>query len=128
IQNIVSSSSYIQKKYSYWSSRGVGGPKPSLLKLGNTLQIAGQDCPPTDEIALVQQHGKVYGTYLLFSPTLTVADPDIIKQVLVKDFNIFADRRQLNTYHELFNTGQLFAKRDDWKRIRAITGPSFTTG
>jgi cytochrome P450 family 9 len=35
---------------------------------------------------------RIYGTYLVTEPCLVIKDPDLIKQVLVKDFNHFVDR------------------------------------
>jgi len=42
---------------------------------------------------LVKKHGKIFGVYEVTKPVLYVSDPDIIKDVLVKDFHIFTNRR-----------------------------------
>lgn len=74
------------------------------------------------------KYGKVYGTYQATHPVLTIADPELIKQVLVKDFTTFINRRALFTYHEIFNNNLFFLEGDSWKAIRSVATPSFTSG
>ncbi|KAH9395143.1 hypothetical protein TYRP_005214 [Tyrophagus putrescentiae] len=117
----------IKKKYSYWSDRGVPGPRPSFFGMGNLFAVFG-DRPEVAEVRLWQQYGPVYGVYLGFDPVLTIADVDLIQQVMVKDFGHFINRQELKTYHKLFNHNLFFAEDDEWKRIRSIASPSFTSG
>ena len=37
-----------------------------------------------------------YGTYMFGKPVLNVNNPDLIKEILVKDFNKFVDRNDTN--------------------------------
>jgi hypothetical protein len=37
---------------------------------------------------------KVYGVYFLGMPALTIRDPDLVRRVLVKDFEHFVDRQE----------------------------------
>ncbi|KAH9394160.1 hypothetical protein TYRP_021294 [Tyrophagus putrescentiae] len=117
----------IKTKYSYWSDRGVPGPRPSFFGMGNLFAVFG-DRPEVAEVRLWQQYGPVYGVYLGFDPVLTIADVDLIQQVMVKDFGHFINRQELKTYHKLFNHNLFFAEDDEWKRIRSIASPSFTSG
>ncbi|CAG2167370.1 unnamed protein product [Oppiella nova] len=65
--------------------------------------------------------------YILYSsakPMLTVADPQLIKQILVKDFNAFRNRPAPSGHDRL----TLSKARDNyWKRLRAIVSPTFTS-
>ncbi|CAG2108247.1 unnamed protein product, partial [Medioppia subpectinata] len=76
-----------------------------------------------------QQHeGK-----LIFSgntPLLQVAEPKLIKQILVKDFHIFSDRNSVSKSKEHPIVGKMLAELqgEDWKRVRSITTPIFTSG
>ena len=36
--------------------------------------------------------GPVYGVYLFFKPQLVVGDVDMLKDILVRDWHVFADR------------------------------------
>lgn len=76
----------------------------------------------------MRDYGKVYGLYYGTQPILTVVDHELIKQVLIKDFASFANRRELRTFHKIINQNLFFADSEDWKRVRTITTPSFTTG
>ncbi|XP_021957428.1 cytochrome P450 9e2 [Folsomia candida] len=62
---------------------------------------------------------------------LLILDPDIIKSVLVKDFDHFVDRAghiptPKNDY--LFAKMLLVLKGDQWKALRSKLSPAFTTG
>lgn len=91
------------------------------------MQTAGHPFPPENEVSLVRQYGPIYGTFTGLEPTLTVADPEAIKAITVKDFQYFVNRRQLKTFHEMNNISLIMTEDDKWKRIRAITSPAFTT-
>lgn len=119
---------YVKKKYSYWSNLSVSGPKPSVFAFGNAFQISGSTDVPKTEVSLVQKYGLIYGTYAIFTPTLTVADPEAIKQILVKDFHLFVNRRKSDVLEELMNISLFSTENDNWKRIRGITSPAFTSG
>lgn len=62
---------------------------------------------------------------------LVISDPEIIKQVTVKDFHIFPNRRNLGDFG---NMDKVFGKfvstmtGEDWKRVRTILTPTFTSG
>src|SRR5690606_29916397 len=117
---------YLRKKYSYWSSRGIPSP-PTLPFLGNFVTRA---LTPSDkyQLDLVRKYGKIYGVYNGTKQVLNVADPEAIKQMMIKDFHLFVNRRQLSVYHEIFNLNLFNLEGDDWKRVRSITTPAFTTG
>src|SRR5699024_3101026 len=53
---------------------------------------------------------------------------EIIKQIMVRDFHLFVNRRELRIENEIFEVSQFFADAEQWKRIRSITSPSFTSG
>lgn len=76
----------------------------------------------------LQRYGKVYGLYRGFHPTLTIADADLLKTILISDFHLFANRAKLNTYDSLWNENVFNAPDVHWKRIRTIVSPSFSSG
>ncbi|XP_043969078.1 cytochrome P450 3A56-like [Gambusia affinis] len=116
--------------YAYWpygtfKKLGISGPKP-LPFLGTMLHYRrgffnfDQEC--------YRKYGKIWGIYDGRQPVLCVADPEIIKAILVKEFySFFTNRRNLHLngalYDALFN-----AEDDQWKRIRSVLSPSFTSG
>ncbi|CAG2178733.1 unnamed protein product, partial [Oppiella nova] len=53
----------------------------------------------------------------------------MIKQIIVRDFNKFVNRRSNpNISHPVFDLNLASAKDEDWKRIRSIVSPTFTSG
>ena len=75
----------------------------------------------------------MYGMYEFNKPVLVTWDTEIMKSILVKDFDHFTDRRYFN-----METGQ---ERDqvvsemvsikmgaEWKSLRAVMTPTFTSG
>ena len=89
----------LKQKYSYWSSRGVGGPPP-VIPLGNIHHLLASNRGPGD-LERTQQYGKIYGFYQGTQPVLMVTDPQLIKQILVKDFAQFANRQKQTVSFEL---------------------------
>ena len=62
------------------------------------------------------------------SPVLCVAEPELIKQILVKDFDIFPNRNMaVSAQHKILNKTIVEALPEDWRRIRTISTPAFTS-
>lgn len=59
-------------------------------------------------------------------PVLHVSDPILIQVILVKHFDQFTNRRQLNTYHEIVNTNIFQSRDEQWKKLRNVTRSMFT--
>ncbi|GFR06746.1 cytochrome P450 3A5, partial [Trichonephila clavata] len=66
-------------------------------------------------------------TFEFSTPTVTVADPDILRDIFVKDFHIFPFRRDLKTGDPLGDKSVASLSGEDWKRIRTIITPAFTS-
>ncbi|NXN11892.1 CP3A9 protein, partial [Indicator maculatus] len=75
-----------------------------------------------------EKYGKVWGIYDGRQPVLAVMDPQIIKSVLVKDcYTTFTNRRHTELGGVLNNAVSL-AEDDQWKRLRTVLSPTFTSG
>ena len=58
-----------------------------------------------------------------------MAEPELIKQIMVKDFHAFPTRLPpANTYHEIADLRLGVMSGEPWKRIRAILSPTFSSG
>lgn len=111
--------SYVKQKLSYWSSKGVPHLPPSLWTLGINFRpfTEGPEQYTGERTAL---YGKVYGAYGLLNPFLIVNDARLIKQIMVKDFTLFMDKPELNTWDKVWNRNLFVTGGDSWKRIRTI--------
>ncbi|XP_054155684.1 cytochrome P450 3A2-like [Oppia nitens] len=79
------------------------------------------------EQELYRKYGKCFGVYEGNRPVLYLADPELIRDVLVKDFHVFTNRRDVRAGF-LMNKMIANLKDDDWKRVRTVISPTFTSG
>ncbi|XP_070684060.1 cytochrome P450 3A30-like [Pempheris klunzingeri] len=104
---------------------GIPGPKPMMywgtVGRHNVVYYL-------DDLECVRKYGKVCGTYEFMKPMLVVMDPDMLKTILVKEcFTYFTNRRNLRLNGDIYDAVNL-AEDNQWRRIRNILTPSFTTG
>ncbi|MCL4143122.1 UNVERIFIED_CONTAM: hypothetical protein GTU68_032800 [Idotea baltica] len=64
------------------------------------------------------------------SPSLIVSDPDLLRDIMVKDFDHFTDRRsfKFNGKESIFNEMLTTITGDEWKSLRTIMSPTFSSG
>ncbi|MCL4122272.1 UNVERIFIED_CONTAM: hypothetical protein GTU68_058030, partial [Idotea baltica] len=74
-------------------------------------------------------HGY-WGVYEWLNPALVISDLDLIRDVMVKDFDHFTDRRSMkfNGKEEIFNEMLTMVQGDEWKSLRTIMSPTFSSG
>lgn len=118
---------YTNRCYNFWSSRGVPAPRGFLI-FGNIMKFLKYQ-PQEVEMRLFNEFGACYGMYQGLRPILTIADAELAKQVMVKDFPNFVRRMKMNTYHHIWDKNLfMLDDEEEWKRVRSITSPTFTTG
>ena len=72
---------------------------------------------------------RVFGMYTFFRPNLVIADPDLIRTVLTKEFGSFHDRGMY--FNEKVDplSGHLFLMPGKkWRNLRVKLTPTFTSG
>ena len=122
---------YCTSTYDFWKKRGVPGPQP-LPVLGNTKDIM---WVKTSVATFLQNIYETYknepmiGLFMGRKPILVLNDPDLIKDVFIKDFPKFADRG-FNVFERteplsihLFNL-----ESERWRPLRSKLSPIFTSG
>lgn len=77
------------------------------------------------DIDNIKKYGKVHGIVEITLPVLVVADPDILKEVLLKQFNLFTDRRRL-PLRRWMKLSLIDQRGAEWKRIRSLLTPFFS--
>lgn len=76
----------------------------------------------------------MFGLYEFFRPILVINDPDVIKHILVKDFEHFSNRRKFDRKastkeRDMVSMEMLSVKNsEEWKGLRSIVTPIFTSG
>ncbi|GIX78249.1 cytochrome P450 3A21 [Caerostris darwini] len=75
-----------------------------------------------------QKLGPIYGHYEGNKALISIADPTLLRDVLVKDFAFFSNRREVRTGDKVIDNLLSIIRGEDWKRVRTIITPTFTTG
>ncbi len=85
-----------------------------------------------EPIYLKYKQHKVVGYHSLGNMTLVVNDLDLVKQMFIKDFDHFVDRRKVNLgtgpLAKYFDNNLLNLDGDQWKEMRSTVSPAFTSG
>ena len=72
---------------------------------------------------------QFFGIFMFHKPSLLIKDPEIIKQVLVKDFNSFENHVGGSGDHDPIGRDMLFLAKDGlWRNLRKKLTPFFTSG
>lgn len=122
---------FFTRKFNYWKDRNVPYVEPQAF-FGNFKEAF------TFKIFFGEQVAKLYnrmkapffGIFMVDRPVLMIKDPELIKCVLVQDFNYFYDRsvhadveNEPMVAHMLF-----FSKNPDWRATRTKITPVFSSG
>ena len=73
---------------------------------------------------------RIVGMIDFNKPALLVTDLDLLKNIYIKDFDSFMDRRELKLEKTdpIFHRMLLFMEGEAWKELRNKMSPTFTTG
>lgn len=70
-----------------------------------------------------------FGIFMFHKPGLMINDPELIKQVFVKDFGSFSNRYAAGDVHDPMGNLNLFSiKAPLWKNVRGKLSPFFSSG
>ncbi|XP_068241539.1 cytochrome P450 3A24-like [Palaemon carinicauda] len=121
---------YLHNLYKFWENRGVRGPKPVWF-IGNMYARlrATHSMAEFDQILYEKYGGKKFcGYYEFTQPCLMVGDPEILKHVMVKDFDHFTDRSFVTFNEPVMDHMLLGLKGGLWKAVRSVMTPTFSSG
>lgn len=118
--------------FNYWKNVGVTGPKPKIL-FGNLPSVL------TKKRHVFYEYLNIYndfrnepavGFFSVRTPRLMIRDPELIKEVLSKNFRSFAANELADAIDEksdpLFARNPFFLLGEKWKTRRAEITPAFT--
>lgn len=122
---------FFNKKFSYFKDRGIPHLKPSF-PLGN-LQGVGTTVHMFDLLRDIYEKCKdkdvIAGLYNVAAPVYLITDLELIKNVLIRDFNSFVNRGGYVNEKDEPLTGHLFALNGEkWRFLRNKLSPAFTSG
>lgn len=122
---------YFKHKFSYWEKKGVLFLRPSfpLGNCGDLVLMRKSFGEKFTELYNTLAGNKFGGVYLAHRPQLIIRDPDLIKAVLVKDFDHFHDHGFASAEKIDPLSGNLFMLNGSkWRDLRTKLSPTFTSG
>ncbi|XP_063623026.1 cytochrome P450 6a2-like [Cydia splendana] len=123
---------YGTRTFGYWEKRGVKHDAPvpffGTAKRQFLQQISLADI--YHEMYQKYPSERFVGYYLMTTPVLILRDPELVKHVLVSDFNHFSSRNvfPLDKHPEPLLKNLITCEGDLWKLLRQRLTPAFTTG
>ncbi|TSK38458.1 Thromboxane-A synthase [Bagarius yarrelli] len=114
---------YSTSPYSVLQRCGIRHPKPAPF-IGNIMLFRHDFFQAQKD--LINKYGRVCGYYLARLPMVVIADPDMLRQVMVKEFQNFPNRMIIRTAIKPMSDSLIMLRDEQWKRVRSILTPSFS--
>ncbi|XP_065206672.1 uncharacterized protein LOC135836028 [Planococcus citri] len=112
--------------YNYWKRKHI----PYVPS--NILDLDWYNLPQGEYFTKIYHRLKGHkfgGFYARFAPKLMIRDPELIKHILIKDFDYFHDRGDtVFDENEPITTHMFSAPGPLWKKLRTKLTPTFTSG
>ena len=124
---------YVNNKFSYFKNKNIPANSFSFPNILGDLSGAGTKKHFTscinDVYEKFKNKGAVVGFFTMMTPQFLLTDLDLIKTVLIKDFNIFTDRGVYFNEEDDPLSAHLFSiEGEKWKSLRTKLSPTFTSG
>ncbi|KAF5305274.1 hypothetical protein FQA39_LY09239 [Lamprigera yunnana] len=118
-------------KSGYWKKKGIPYEKPTLF-FGNLSQAMLKKTNGRELIEIIckkYEGHRYFGFYQFSMPSLVVLDPELIKDICVKNFDSFTDHTDfLPRTTDTFVKKMLFSRDGEaWNDMRTILTPTFTS-
>ncbi|CAG2110542.1 unnamed protein product, partial [Medioppia subpectinata] len=112
----------LRRRFTYWSRQGVPGPK--YIEYRGFTNVHHEHT-----LEAVNKYGRVYGAYSFTGTHLVLNEPDLLRDVMVKDFHVFPNHKIFHLGSSKIDQSLFFLPGDDnWRRVRSILSPVFTSG
>uniref|UniRef100_A0A671S5H0 Thromboxane-A synthase n=1 Tax=Sinocyclocheilus anshuiensis TaxID=1608454 RepID=A0A671S5H0_9TELE len=114
---------YSISPYSILERCGIKHPKPSPF-FGNLMMF--RDGFFKAQSDLIKKYGRICGYYIGRRPIVIIADPDMLRQVMVKEFSKFPNRMTVRGMTKPMSDSLIMLKGEQWKRVHSILTPTFS--
>lgn len=121
---------YMTRNFKYWENRGITYVQPKVIfgNIGELFFFKSQLGEWLKEIYDSAPDDSSIGIFVFDEPRLVVRSPELIKKILITDFQHFYDRTIAVPEHNDTESTWLFLVRNPkWKIIRAKMSPLFTS-
>ncbi|XP_071147591.1 cytochrome P450 3A21-like [Mytilus edulis] len=111
---------------SLWSRLGIAGPRP--IPFLGVLPLYMKQGIAKGDLQLTKTYGFVVGIYQGHLPVLLVSDPEMLKEIFIKDFSNFTNRPIPFKMAKENASGVAAAYDNHWKFLRSTISPTFSSG
>jgi len=121
------------KNRGYWKKHGIvtaDGSIPILGHLLSSMDNSRMAWEYANDLYEKYKKSTYIGTYAFWSPSLLITDPEIVKQVMIKDFDHFVDRRSFKVEGRDKYSNEMLTNAEGahWKGVRSVLSPTFSSG
>lgn len=114
----------------YFSTRNLPFQKPTFL-FGSTAKFYYGRCTVNEFSHMLYNwfpKEKFYGVFDFRQPVVVIRDPEIVRQIAIKDFDHFEDHRTFLDFssEELVSNSLVMLKGQRWRDMRGTLSPVFT--
>ncbi|XP_014477670.1 PREDICTED: cytochrome P450 9e2 [Dinoponera quadriceps] len=121
---------YLFKHFNFFKRHGLIHA-PSIPILGCMAPVLFRQTSFTEILQDVYNYNpdaKYLGFYGMTQPIIMLRDPELIKEILIKNFDSFPNRRGFVEINDPLSAKNLFSLRDQkWHDVRTLLSPAFTT-
>lgn len=117
---------YYSRSFDYWKKKGIPYAD-GVPFFGSTYNLLWKPAHDIERERYLK-YGPVYGHFEGNRPLLSVGDLKLVREILVKEFPSFANRRETHSGNVVVDSMLPALRGEDWKRVRSIVSPTFTTG
>ncbi|XP_032665501.1 cytochrome P450 9e2-like [Odontomachus brunneus] len=120
---------YLFRKFNYFNRNGIIHV-PSVLILGDMAAIIFRRISFANflqKLYYYKPNAKYFGFGTL-QPVILLRDPELIKEIFIKNFDSFPNRQSLSEFNDILFSKNLSALRGQkWRDVRALLSPAFTS-
>lgn len=116
----------LAKTFTFWKGKGI----PYLSFFDYLGVVRDNFTGELNKVALrnYRRYGRIYGSYQGLIPSIVVGDPDVLRDVFVKDFKSFVNKSDDKVSgNSLWDQMVLHQQNEEWKHTRSTLSPMFTT-
>uniref|UniRef100_A0A1I8NRZ3 Cytochrome P450 n=1 Tax=Stomoxys calcitrans TaxID=35570 RepID=A0A1I8NRZ3_STOCA len=119
--------SYLKVKYNYWDLRGIKQLKPHFI-WGNLAKLKSLDHRyfMQEIYEAFHKQAKVAGAYIFTKPIAVILDLEVVKTLLIKDFDKFSTRLVYHNDKDILSRSLFNLEGAEWKPLRNTFSPTFS--
>lgn len=121
---------YFKYKYSFWSSRGFLSVPPTI-PLGSIGELGSKNHTSDVFKRFYDEYKDItpaLGFYFFATPILLPTDPELLKDIFVRNFDSFQQRGLYHNKNDQLTHNLFFMNGVEWKAMRHTVSPTFTSG